>query len=163
MRPEHLIISDTCEDDTFILGTPWLTRYGINLNMKERTVHVPTKSGVDVIVQGVTIIRSKGNKELTEQDLTEKQIFAISLRVNNDLRVFDVNGESTSVAEGEELKNYDEEIFDSAEDRSDDENSLMGDEDIKSKLETLLDDYKICFVEISGLGRVDEKYAHKID
>lgn len=39
----------------------------------------------------------------------------------------------------------------------------MGDEDIKSKLETLLENYKICFVEISGLGRVDEKYAHKID
>ncbi|KAL0582099.1 hypothetical protein ABG067_008227, partial [Albugo candida] len=36
LRPEHMVISDNCDDDTLILGIPWLKKYGVILDLKKK-------------------------------------------------------------------------------------------------------------------------------
>lgn len=160
LRPEHMVISDECDDDTIILGTPWLKRYGVTLRLKDATIHIPTRSGVDVIVQGVDV--AKSSKVVSQPN----EVYAIKVRVEAEGRdLGDTKNELRDVGYGEQLLDYCEEIYNSDDDlTSGDDDDYSMTEDEAKKLEALLEEYKICFVEFSGIGRVDEeRFSHRID
>ena len=53
IRPEHMCVQDQTNGDLLILGIPWLQAYGVELDIANSIIKVPTTSGL-VRLQGFT-------------------------------------------------------------------------------------------------------------
>ncbi|KAG1535855.1 hypothetical protein G6F51_011301 [Rhizopus arrhizus] len=57
LRPEHMVISDDCEDDTCILGMTWFKQFDVTQKLKENIIIIPTKGGKSrILLQGKSTI-----------------------------------------------------------------------------------------------------------
>ncbi|KAG1122096.1 hypothetical protein G6F42_011800 [Rhizopus arrhizus] len=74
IRPEHMCVQDQTNADLLILGIPWLQAYGVELDIANSIIKVPTTSGL-VKLQGFTshipgLVQA--NKEVYKIELAKK-------------------------------------------------------------------------------------------
>ncbi|KAI8967335.1 hypothetical protein BDF20DRAFT_917576 [Mycotypha africana] len=139
LRPEHMVISDECSDDTFLLGITWHKTYGIVTHYKDNILEVPTKNGRSIYVQASSTIDGMGE---------QAGVYTVSIRMAEE--------KENKVCGGERLLDYAEEIYLSEDEKAEDP-------EIIKILDYVKREYKDCFVENAGLGKVDPKYTHKIE
>ncbi|KAK4512302.1 3-keto-steroid reductase [Mucor velutinosus] len=75
IRPEHMCVQDQTNADLLILGIPWLQAYGVELDIANSIIKVPTTSGL-VKLQGFTshipgLVHDK-SKEIYKIELAKK-------------------------------------------------------------------------------------------
>lgn len=141
IRPEHMAVQTDGGSDICLLGIPWFQAYGISLDLQRSQIKVPTCDGM-IKIQGRTsqVRRSQDEQEVYLVSASQK--FCSSLE--DDL--IPVGEEGDLGFDKSEKKEF------NAENISD---------GVTSELKSVVEKYKGCFSEVSGLTSI-RGYSAKI-
>ncbi|EIE79320.1 hypothetical protein RO3G_04025 [Rhizopus delemar RA 99-880] len=155
LRPEHMCIQPTGNDNLCLLGIPWFQAYGIEIDVVNSCVKIPTTSGMVKLqaytthlpvpvasmsgggVGGVVFPVVNSNVSTAATMGSDRQVYMVDASQHHC-----DNYEEDLLPVGEPIK---EEI------KFDAENITMG---VPDELVEVIERYKNCFSEVLGLGRV---------
>ncbi|KAG1282593.1 hypothetical protein G6F66_011109 [Rhizopus arrhizus] len=159
LRPEHMVISDDCEDDTCILGMTWFKQFDVTQKLKENIIIIPTKGGK-------SRIRLQG-KSTIEKPSKQARVYTISIReIEDDKDTNDTNPKYTN-NNFDKLITYDEEItgdkeiFDTNPELTATPSST--EENTPEEIKHFIKQFSNSFAENSGLGKISKEYEHIIE
>jgi hypothetical protein len=142
LRPDHMCIQDGGDDKLCLLGVPWFQAYGIELNLVDSTIRIPSTKGM-VKLQGFTT----HIPIVPEVPVTSKQVYMIDAS-----QKYTESLEESLVPDGREKDEIVEEVsFNS-------DNISTG---VPEELVGVIEEYKHCFSEVSGLTMI-KGHAMKI-
>ncbi|KAG1332920.1 hypothetical protein G6F62_007014 [Rhizopus arrhizus] len=172
LRSEHVCIQRNRranQKDYCILGMTWFRAYGVTVDLHNNIISFPASVRRDV--NGELIVDPNGARvELqgysTHEDVSSPMVDFSTRRIkqNEVLAISIIKTDLTPVVNEINNKNalntYTEDIVDIAEDSESHGDDTNGEgslclEDVPDYLKKLIKDKADCFVEISGLGRVD--------
>lgn len=155
LRPEHMCIQPTGNDNLCLLGIPWFQAYGIEIDVVNSCVKIPTTSGMVKLQAYTTHLpvpvasMSGGGVGGVVFPVVDSNV-STAATMGSDRQVYMVD------ASQHHCDNYEEDLLPVGEPikeeiKFDAENITMG---VPDELVEVIERYKNCFSEVSGLGRV---------
>ncbi|KAG0924469.1 hypothetical protein G6F32_013900 [Rhizopus arrhizus] len=149
LRPEHMVISDDCEDDTCILGMTWFKQFDVTQKLKENIIIIPTKGGKSrILLQG---------KSTIEKPSKQARVYTISIRETEydkdteDTNPRDTNNNFDKLITYDEEITGDKEIFDTNPELTATPSST--EENTPEEIKHLIKQFSNSFAENSGLDQ----------
>jgi hypothetical protein len=145
IRPEHMAVQVNNNSDICLLGIPWLQAYGIALDIQNSQIRVPTSNGI-IKVQGRTSRVIRGPERVKR----EQEVFNVA-----SSQKYCSSLEDDLIPEGEE--------GDLGFDKSSaiEYNASNISDGVVEELKEVVEKYKECFSEVSGLTCI-KGYSAKI-
>ncbi|KAG0780976.1 hypothetical protein G6F22_009794 [Rhizopus arrhizus] len=153
LRPEHMCVQPTGNDNLCLLGIPWFQAYGIEIDVVNSCVKIPTTSGM-VKLQAYTThlpipVASMSGGGGMVLPVVDSNV-STTATMGSDRQVYMVD------ASQHHCDNYEEDLMPVGEPIKEEikfnaDNITMG---VPEELVEVIDRYKDCFSEVSGLGRV---------
>lgn len=164
IRPDHMCVQDTGKNDRLcLLGVPWFQAYGIEINLTDSTVSVPTTSGVvklqcytthlpssllnnpvNLAKSGANVFPSLNDRFKYINDMKKKQVYMVDI-----FQKYCETLEDDLIPDGRTV----EEV--QAKFKYDESNITEG---VPEELKDIVEEYKHCFSEVSGLSKIDGYY-----
>lgn len=167
IRPEHMCVQDTGKSDRLcLLGVPWFQAYGIEMNLVDSVIKIPTTSGLAKLQCYTTHLPSHSTNQIQRVAITGQGSTKLSL--NERFRRLATGGESRE-EKGNQVYTVQvsqkycatledaiipygrtvEEVKD--EFKFDATNITEG---VCDELKPIIEKYKHCFSEVSGLSKI---------
>jgi hypothetical protein len=135
LRPEHMCLQEGGDDNLCLLGVPWFQAYGIELNLVDSSIRIPSTKGM-VKLQGYTTHRPT----VTDLSVKKKRICTVEVS-----QKYTETLEESLIPDGREKDEVVEEASFNADNITD---------GVPTELVNVVEKYKHCFSEVSGLTTI---------
>lgn len=145
IRPEHMAVQLNSSSDICLLGIPWFQAYGISLDIQHSQVRVPTSNGI-IKIQGRTSRVIRGS----ERSRSEQEVYTVAS-----------SQKYCSTLEDDLIPDSEEGDLGFVKAASLEYNEGNITENVIEELKEVVEKYKHCFSEVSGLTCI-KGYSAKI-